>query len=103
MNLAFAAHVRGDWSEAAQCAREALERSGDNPLFKEQARDARILLEQVAQRITAVRPSDEPPDGLRESNRRTLYDSLSRLLSNWHGRTWRVRKPQAKAGAFGSA
>jgi tetratricopeptide (TPR) repeat protein len=102
MNLAFAAHVRGDWSEAAQCANKALELSGGNPLFKEQARDATILLDQVARRITATRPS-ELPDRRREVYRRTLYESLSRLLTNWHGRTWRVQKPQAQAGAFGKA
>jgi tetratricopeptide (TPR) repeat protein len=101
MNLAFAAHVRRDWSEASQCAYKALELSGGNPLFKEQARDAVILLEQVARRITAARPHWLPDGG--EANLRTLHESLSRVLSNWHGRTWRMRKAQAQPGAFGSA
>jgi len=101
MNLAFAAHLRCEWPEASQCARKALEMIGGNPLFKEQARDASILLEQVAQRIPATRPR-ELPDGS-EVNLRMLYESLSRLLSNWHGRTWRMRKAQAQPGAFGSA
>lgn len=101
MNLAFAAHVRRDWSEAAQCASKALDLSGGNPLFKEQARDATILLEQIARRTTTTRPS-ELPDG-REVNLRPLCESLTRLLSNWHGRSWRGRKPQALPGAFGSA
>lgn len=101
MNLAFAAHVRRDWSEASQCARKALEMIAGNPLFKEQVRDASILLEQVAQRIRAARPR-ELPDG-HEARLRTLHESLSRLLANWHGRTWRMRKAQAQPGAFGSA
>jgi tetratricopeptide (TPR) repeat protein len=101
MNLAFAAHVRRDWSEAAGCANKALEISQGNPLFKEQERDAAILLEQVARRTTVTRPSDLPQDS--EVNLRTLYESLTRLLSGWHGRTWRGRKPQAQPGAFGSA
>jgi tetratricopeptide (TPR) repeat protein len=100
MNLAFAAHVRRDWSKASRCARKALEMIGGNPLFKEQTRDASILLEQVTGRITAARPHQLPDD--HEVNLRTLSESLSRLLSNWHGRTWRMRKAQAQPGAFGS-
>jgi tetratricopeptide (TPR) repeat protein len=101
MNLAFAAHLRRDWSEAAEYASRALELSSGNPLFGEQVRDASVLLEQIAQRIAAARPF-ELPDG-RESNLRALYEALSRLLSNWHGRNWRERKAQAQPGAFGSA
>jgi hypothetical protein len=100
MNLAFAAHVRRDWSEAAARARDAIDLSGGNPLFKEQEQDAANLLDQVARRIAAARPR-ELPDG-RDVTLHTLYESLSRLLTNWHGRTWRQRKPQAQPGAFGS-
>lgn len=102
MNLAFAAHVRRDWAEAAGCAKQALEISDGNPLFNEQARDAIILLEQVTRRTTVAPPSELPRRG-REVNLRTLYESLTRVLSNWHGPTWHGRKPQAQPGAFGSA
>lgn len=103
MNLAYAAHIRRDWTDASSYARQALQLSSNNPLFKEQARDAAVLLDQVAGRELAARPR-ELPDGLgREINIQTLSDSLARVLANWHGRTWRRQKEQAQPGAFGRA
>jgi tetratricopeptide (TPR) repeat protein len=103
MNLAFAAHIRRDWSAASNYARDALQLIGNNPVFKEQAHDAVLLLEQVAGRAEATRPRELPDDEEREANIRALCESLSRVLANWHGRTWRMRKEQAQSGAFGHA
>ena len=99
MNLAFAAHLRRDWTAAEDAASKAFEAARQNPLLVEQATDAQILLRAVAQREPALAPGGWSPNGDDFSG---LYAQLLRYVTRWHGRTWRSRKKQARPGEFGA-
>jgi len=104
MNLAFAAHIRGEWNDAARWAERAMVLGESNPLYKEQTRDATLLLDRVLRRESAGRERELPRLSAEYGAAlRNLHDSLVRRLSTWHGPTWRKRREQATPGAFGSA
>jgi len=103
VNLAFAAHVRRDWSGAADFARRALDLAGSNSIHSEAVRYARKLLLDVDRRTPAGPSSGPVPHSGEATALRPLYDMCLRLITRWHGRTWRERRHQAKAGAFGAA
>lgn len=106
VNLAFAAHVQRDWSGAADCARRALELAGSNTIHGEAVRYARKLLLDVERRVPTS-PSAEQlargGDAVERQALRPLYEMCLRLIARWRGRTWRERRHQTRAGAFGAA
>jgi hypothetical protein len=101
MNLAFAARLLGDAAGAVDLAHDALEQAEGNPLFSEQAADARELLASAGTATALSRP-EARPNALESAERlRALELGVSRVLARWHGPTWRPGKQQTKAGDFG--
>jgi tetratricopeptide (TPR) repeat protein len=100
MNLAFAAHIRGDWAGAAEMANHALAAAGNNALYREQITDAKVLISQVEARTPATPPvlPTYAPGG--EQSLRALHAEFSRLITKWHGPTWQGGE-QAGPGDFG--
>lgn len=105
VNLAFAARVRREWGQVEEYAKRALSLAGSNAINSEAVRYAHDLLQDAALRAPAAQESE-----LLASRRargadalRALHESCIRLVTRWHGRTWRERRSQVAAGAFGAA
>lgn len=103
MNLAFAAHIRNEWDAAAEYAKRALSLANGNSLYREQIHDAHALLALVETRTPAPAPRELPaytPEG--KVSLSTLVASCARLISRWHGPTYKAgAQQQAALGDFG--
>lgn len=98
VNLALAAQIRRDAVAAQDYARRALIMAGENPIHREAVSFALNILSGADEAPTPEEDSEQ-----RQRALHPLFDACSGLVSRWRGKTWRERRMQTPAGAFGAA